>query len=123
MAYLFRFRIVFGLVLFGLGVAFWGFGKASAQSDAEQISILSGFETSAADRTRTIIRTRLRGDRLVVDKWRVPLGTDRELEGGQNGARQASSRRAATGRSAETLQNGVRVINSRSATRNVVRLR
>ena len=97
-------------------------GTASAQSEAEKVVIRSGFETGAAERTRTIIRTRRRGDRLVVDKWRVPLGGDSELDGGQNGSAQGAGR-AATGRSAEATRNGVRVINARGGARNLVRIR
>jgi hypothetical protein len=122
MTYFTGFRFALGLAALALGAVFLSLGEASAQTDAEQVTILSGFETAASQRTRTIIRTRRRGDRLVVDKWNVPLGGDSELDGGHNGV-QASSQRASTGRSAEKVQNGVRVINARRSTRNVVRIR
>lgn len=121
MTYFTGLRFALGMAVLCLGAGFLCTGTASAQTDAEQVTILSGFEKSASQRTRTIIRTRRRGDRLVVDKWRVPLGGDSQPDGGQTGA-QASSQQASTGRSAEKARNGVRVINARGSTRNVVRI-
>ncbi|MEO9968384.1 MAG: hypothetical protein ABJG15_00925 [Hyphomonadaceae bacterium] len=113
MAYFIQIRSIFGLALFGIGAVLLGSGAATAQSKSDQVQIYSGFETTASERTRTYIRTRRVGGQLVIDKRRVRLGGGGELRGGPSEAAGEGSRRAATGRSRESLQNGVRVINSR----------
>lgn len=115
MAYFTRIRLIIGLALFGLGAVLIGAEPAAAQSQSEQVQIFSGFETAASQRTRTIVRRRQRGDQLVIDRRRIQLGGNSELSGGTLG-------RASTGRSRETVQNGVRVINGRGSQRNITRI-
>ncbi len=112
-------RFALGFVLLASGFVLCGAEPASADgAQSEKVVIVSGFETAASNRTRTIVRTRRRGDRLVIDRRFVPLGGNNELNGGPN----AATGRAATGRSRETVQNGVRVINGRGSSRNVTRI-
>ena len=112
-----RFALVF--VLLVSGFLLWGAEPALADGDpSKKVTIVSGFETAASNRTRTIVRKRRRGDRLVIDRRFVPLGGNNELSGGPN----AATGRAATGRSRETVQNGVRVINGRGSSGNMIRI-
>ena len=112
-----RFALVF--VLLVSGFLLWGAEPALADGGpSKMVTIVSGFETAASNRTRTIVRKRRRGDRLVIDRRFVPLGGNNELSGGPN----AATGRAATGRSRETVQNGVRVINGRGSSRNMIRI-
>lgn len=114
MAHLISLRFVFCLVLIGAGGIFAGSGIASADSHPKEVQIYSGFETAAVtSRTRTIIRIRREAGRLVINRTTLSLGSDDELSGGPNGNASGTAARAATGRSRETVEKGVRLINKR----------
>ena len=75
-----RFAFVFVFVLLVSGFVLWGAEPAMADGgQSKNVTIVSGFETAASNRTRTIVRKRRRGDRLVIDRRFVRLGGNNEF--------------------------------------------
>lgn len=105
-------RFALGFALLGIGFAFAGPMEASAHPHPERVEVISGTVAVKPDRER---RTRIEvfqnaGEVTIIRRVHLQNG-ERELRGGRQDRAINAAPRTVTGRTPETVVNGVRVIN------------
>jgi len=105
-------RFALGFALLGIGFAFSSPTKAAAHPHPERVKIISGTVAVKPDRqSRTRIEVfRNNGEVTIIRRVHLQ-NAERELRGGRQDRARNSTPRTITGRSPETVVNGVRIIN------------
>jgi len=112
-------RFALGFILLCAGFAFSAPLKANAHPHPERVKIVSGTVAAKPDRQRRTQIQVFRDAGQVTILRRVHVqASNRELRGGPQARSQKAPLRATTGRSPETVVNGVRIINLRRGLRN-----